>query len=292
MRRLVLGCFWLFAGLTAASFAGALHGLGDSLAVFRHWWAGGLVASALILLIWPHRVLALIGIVAGGLAISSVAGPYLNGVRVTDPAYTLYQKNLLFHANSPNRIIRDMRAIDPDFLTLEEIAGENRALYWILAKEHAAALMCDFSRVGAVAVISRWPLVEGSQNCLGNRGAAAMKVVTPDGPVWLVAVHLHWPFPHEQAQQVRRLIADLDFLDAPVILAGDFNMVPWSHTLSALEAATGSQRAGGAVGTFGLFPPWVDLPIDHVLVPSGQGELTARPLLGSDHLGLLLRFNL
>ena len=34
------------------------------------------------------------------------------------------------------------------------------------------------------------------------------------------------------------------------------------------------------------------LPVDHVLVPGGRGVSALRPLLGSDHFGVLLRFDL
>lgn len=291
LKILLLLGFWLFLGLSGLSFAGALHGAADSLAVFRHWWAAALALFSVALYFAGRPRIAILGLIGAGLAIGSVAMSYRNGGGVSGP-YSLYQKNLLFHANSINRVIKDIRAQSPDFITLQEIAGENRALYWILAGENAAAQICEFSTVGDVAVLSRWPMVAGSGHCLGNQGAAAMKVTTPAGPVWLVSVHLHWPFPHGQAEQVSHLIASMDFLDAPVILAGDFNMVPWSHTVAALENVTGSKRAGPAIGTYELFGPNVILPIDHVLVPSGRGALETRPLLGSDHLGLLLRFDL
>lgn len=290
MRSFVFLIFWVFLAITALSFAGAVHAAGDSLAVFRHWWAGALVLSSCLLLIWPRRVVALAGLATGGAALATVAATYLGGD--APGAYSLYQKNLLYRANSPNRIIRDIRATDPDFITLEEISGDNRALYWILAKESGAALKCKFSAVGDVAVLSRFPIVEGSERCMGNRGAAAMQVVTPDGPVWLLAVHLNWPYPHEQTDQVDQLVASMGFIDGPAILAGDFNMVPWSNTVSRLESVTGATRAGGAKGTYELYRPRVTLPIDHILVPSGRGAIETRPLLGSDHLGLVLRFDL
>lgn len=291
LRGFALLGFWLFFGATALSFAGVLHGVGDSFAVFRHWWSGGLAVCSLGLLYKSVRGLALVGIAAAGLSIATVASSYLGGSDAPGQ-YSIYQKNLLFHAFSPNRVIRDIRTLSPDFITLEEIQGENRALYWILAKEYGAGHRCAFTAVGDVAVVSRWPMIEGSGQCMGNQGAAAMQVETPDGPVWVVAVHLHWPYPHQQAQQVARLVEQMEFLEsAPVVLGGDFNMVPWSHTMAQLQAVTGSKRAGPTLATFDLFRPRVRLPIDHILVPSGRGQLETRPLLGSDHSGLFLRFD-
>jgi len=292
LRGFALLGFWLFFGATVLSFAGAVHGLGDSFAVFRHWWCGGLAVCSLGLLYKSVRRLALFGIAVAGLAIATVAATYLGGSDAPGK-FSLYQKNLLFHANSPNRVIRDIRAMSPDFVTLEEVAGENRALFWILAKEFGAGHLCTFSSVGDVAVVSRWPMVEGSGHCMGNQGAAAMQVETPEGRVWVVAIHLHWPYPQQQAQQVSHLVEQMEFLQsAPVVLGGDFNMVPWSNTVAQIQAVTGSKRAGPTLVTFELFRPRVRLPIDHIFVPSGKGQLETRPLLGSDHRGLFLRFDL
>ena len=74
------------------------------------------------------------------------------------------------------------------------------------------------------------------------------------------------------------------------LIGGDFNMVRWSETLSRIMVLTRTE----AVGTSMVTLPMSDLPfgglsIDHVLAPTG-GTLERRPLLGSDHYGLLARF--
>jgi endonuclease/exonuclease/phosphatase (EEP) superfamily protein YafD len=71
-----------------------------------------------------------------------------------------------------------------------------------------------------------------------------------------------------------------------VIMAGDFNMVRWSSALSMVRDAVGVEQAGPVRMTYPLFGGWVPIGIDHVLGPKG-GFVTARPALGSDHLGLL-----
>jgi len=37
---------------------------------------------------------------------------------------------------------------------------------------------------------------------------------------------------------------------------------------------------------------FLKLPIDHVLTPRGTGTVELRPRLGSDHYGVLVRFDL
>ncbi|MEY8837495.1 endonuclease/exonuclease/phosphatase family protein, partial [Cribrihabitans sp. XS_ASV171] len=148
-------------------------------------------------------------------------------------------------------------------------------------------VFCPFAAVGGVAVLSRFPKVPGSETCVAMQGLAAMRVETPLGKVTLASIHLHWPWPHGQAAQVDRLLPVLEALPRPVILAGDFNAVGWSHSVARIARATGNERIGPHAGSFVL--PHVPYPvtIDHVLAPGGAAEVM--PRLGSDHFGVLAR---
>ncbi len=291
MRGLILTVFWVSLALVVASFGGAVHGIGDSLAVFRHWWAVSLSVSSLLLMSGHWRVAAL-----GGFAFLLGAAPmaigYLGPAGAGTGAYALYQKNLRYDGRDRAGIIDDILTLSADFVTLQEVSRPNRVVFNELAKHYRSSLFCRFTGVGGVAVLSKWPIVEGTKSCMGKQGAAAMQVTTPAGKIWLVALHLHWPYPHGQPQQVARLTGELKALSGPVLLGGDFNMVPWSHTLRAIERATSSKRAGRVFRTFAHRNSPLRLPIDHVLVPGGRGVLQMRPKLGSDHFGLLLRFEL
>ena len=117
-----------------------------------------------------------------------------------------------------------------------------------------------------------------------------MQLRTPDGPVWLVSVHLHWPYPYRQPEQVELILPILERLEGPVIIGGDFNMVPWSNTMGRIEAAARAEVLGPMVTTYWL-RDLVPLSIDHVLAPAG-GTVFARTWLGSDHAGLVARFDL
>ncbi len=291
MRKLVLTVFWSSLLLTVASFGGALHGLGDSLAVFRHVWAVALAISSPLLLRGRLR-LAGLGIGAAVLLAAPLASGLVRDAGAGTGRYRLYQKNLRYDGKDRQAIIDDILAADPDFVTLQEISFANRQILRALADRYPYSLLCEFENVGSVAILSRFAPVEGSPACV-DEGAAAIKVITPDGPVWAVALHLLWPFPFDQRGQVDRLVSNLGFLDAPVVLGGDFNMVAWSDTMRRIEAATGSRHAGPAIYTFRLNEaPFFRLPIDHILVPSGRGRLERRPLAGSDHYGILLSFDL
>lgn len=262
----------------ALSFAGALHGLGDSLAVFRLPLAG--VAAGLVLaarprrrLLWPGLGLCLIA--AGSVLVHKLpaapAGPL-----------TVYQKNM-FHRNGDlGGLVADILASDADIVTLQEVSVENEALLQRLAEAYPVQHLCRYTRRSGIAVFTR--LTAGEALCSDVLGLAGLRVDSPQGPVWALSLHLSWPYPYSQPAQLDRLAPLLARYDAPVILGGDFNMVPWSHALARIARAGGFRRAGPARASFrlGLMP----LSIDHVFAPGG-GRAEARPPLGSDHGGVL-----
>ena len=285
--------------LLAASHLGALHPLGDSLAVFRGPIAvvAGLAAGFLFLN--RQQILAVMGVLLTIWSAYTVLNPRLGvaGVREAGAGkagYALYQKNMSFRMADTGPLTEDIMANEPDFVTLEEVDTENLSLLQTLQDKYPSQVICPFRRVGGVAVMSRWPKVAGSEKCLKGKGVVAMQVKTPDGPVWVVALHLHWAYPFGQAAQVGQIVPLLRGLKGPVVLGGDFNMVPWSDTMQRITSATRAERVGQVQYTFELFDGLYTIPIDHVLAPQNGrfAEVSKRPKLGSDHFGLLARFDL
>jgi endonuclease/exonuclease/phosphatase (EEP) superfamily protein YafD len=193
----------------------------------------------------------------------------------------LYQKNLRFDNAELVALEADIRLADPAVLTLQEVSEPNMALMTALSDRFPYQHVCAFGPVGAVAIASQLP-----------PGLAAMQVVFTDSqgqkPVWVVSVHLHWPWPYTQADHVAVLLPVLAKLEGPVVMAGDFNMVRWADSVRRMAAAANVVPAGPSSGTLIRFDPFLRLPIDHAFAPRG-GRLELRPALGSDHLGLLAR---
>jgi endonuclease/exonuclease/phosphatase (EEP) superfamily protein YafD len=204
---------------------------------------------------------------------------------------TVYQKNLMHRMFKPELVTADVRLIDPDVLTLEEVSRRSKVILEDVKDRLPSQIQCISKRVGNVAIAARWPIVDGTAQCPDAPGLAVMQVEAPQGPLWIVALHLRWPYPHEQAAQLREVVPFLETLEGPIVLAGDFNMVPWSYALRQIVGATGSTRIGAAASSFPRFHPWVRLPIDHVFA-TGQGAIELRPLLGSDHYGIVARIEL
>lgn len=277
----------LLAGLAALAvlggYLGALHPLGDSLAVFRLQAAGALaLLSALVLFAGAARSGRL------GMLLALVAGaPVLWSYGAGDAAVTgglrIYQKNVFYRNDDLAGLEQDIRAAAPDAVMLQEMSQPNLALLEALEPDLPHQLHCG------TAIATRLPPVAGSGLCAA--GLAAMQVEGPSGSLWLVSVHLRWPWPHGQAAQVRQLLPVLEGLEGPVVMAGDFNMVRWSATFAAMARAARVQPVGAVHGSYTGFAPWLVLPIDHVLAPVG-GRVEMREGLGSDHLGLLAEVGL
>lgn len=291
-RRLFTGLLGIAASvlvlLIAFGYMVALHPAGDSFAVFRTQLAALLLAVAA--LAFASRLRKLSAICA---AVAMFAGlPLL--VAYLQPgkpgSLTLYQKNLLFISDDLSGLATDIANQQPDFITLQEVSVPNQDVMKALLPSYPTQHLCPFARrIGGTAVLSTFPAVPGTATCVN--GMTAIQLETGAGPVWLISIHLQWPWPYGQAEQVNDLLPAIAALQGPKIIGGDFNMVPWSGHMRRFADAGAVQLAQPVRGTYTQFGPLLHLPIDHVLTPAG-GTTTLRPLLGSDHLGMLVRFDL
>lgn len=292
MKQLVFIVALIPIALLVGSTPGSLHPLADSLAVFRFHIAGFAVISAAVLLAQGWRRSGMATAALSLAAIGAIWWSYVPPTPTTQLPYTLYQKNLSYRLGDAADIIADMRASNADFITLQEVTTRNTEILDGLSPDYSSQALCKFRSVGGVAVASRFPKTDAEVVCDSQYGLVALQVKTPDGPVWLVSLHLSWPFPYPQADHVRRVVPLLEQLSGPVVLGGDFNMVPWSYTMTQIETATRARRVGATNGTFHL-ENLIMIPIDHVLAPTNcLGAVSTLDLLGSDHHGVLARFTL
>lgn len=283
MRRLAPLLVAVAALPVLGGYLGVLHPLGDSLAVFRLQGAGLLGLLSALALALGARAVGRLGMVLALVAGVPLAWAY-GEAPAPGQALRLYQKNLLFRNVALPALAADIRLAAPDVLTLQELSAPNLALLDDLRADLPHQLRCDFASVGGTAVATRLTPLPGAEVCAP--GLAALQVQGPQGPLWLVSTHLHWPWPYGQAAQLRDLLPILEGLQGPVVMAGDFNMVRWSAAVGQMAAAARVRPAGPVLGSYLGFAPWLTLPIDHVLAPGG-GSAETRPALGSDHLGLL-----
>lgn len=271
--------------LVVAGFFGNLHPIGDALAVGRGLAVGAVLILAIAASLLGLRVAAfwsiLFALCAGTPMVLAQLWPGPPG------QLALYQKNLRYDNRDLAGLEADIRATDPVALTLQEVSQPNLALLAALADRLPHQHVCPGGGVGGPAVATRLEPVPGATLCAP--GLAAMQVIWKETqrevPIWLVSVHLHWPWPYRQASQTEALRPVLAGLEGPVVMAGDFNMVPWGTSVGSLAAAARAVRAGPSGGTFLGLWPLPSLPLDQAYAPSG-GRVDLRPAHGSDHLGL------
>ncbi len=284
MRVILKGIAVLSGALVLAGFLGGVHPAGDSFAVFRLPLAV-IFGLSVIWTTWSASIRwPLAGLASA--AILTTMGLTRAAPDMGSGAWTLYQQNLLFSRKTDAAFLKNVAEIQPEFVTLQEVSGRNRAILAALEHSHPTQVYCPFATVGGVAVASRFPAIPGTETCAEKDGLAAVQLETDNGPVWLVSVHLHWPWPYGQSAHTDRLIPYLEALDGPVLLAGDFNAVPWSHTVRRIEKATRTKRVPSNAATFEL--PYLRMPvtIDHLLTSEEfDRQVQAVPKFGSDHNG-------
>ena len=156
--------------LLAATYAGALHPAGDSLAVGRPFLAALLVAAGLALRGRAGWTAA----AAGALALAPVlwAARPMALAEGRDPGVILYQKNLRFTLADPRAIVADIQASGADIVLLQEVSGRNLSVPAALQAALPHQAICPAHAVGAVAVLSRWPFAE-TPTCPEGSGAVA-----------------------------------------------------------------------------------------------------------------------
>ncbi len=276
--------------LVLASWAGPLHPAGDTLSVLRVPLLV-LAALALIWTTWPRR---LRWSVAGLCLLALGQVVWMKYQTPTPGGFTVYQKNLWYRNPQHEALAAEILGQKPDVVTLQEVSRQNERVLDLLRADYPHQQRCA-SRGWSVVVLSRHPVVAGQTLCSVGRGLAGVQVSLPEGPVWVISVHLIWPWPHGQRAQAERLEAMIQGLAGPVVLSGDFNMMPWASDVRRLARATGVQRAGPLVPTYWLRPDgWpisVPLPLDQVWA-TGGGLIETRPQVGSDHVGILARVHL
>lgn len=280
----------MFARLTVSAVLflaifGSIHPVGDSFSVIQLPVA--LLGLALSVFFFG-KILRVVVLILSVVAIGQIGLEFLNS-RDAGPV-AVYQKNLLSLNPEIRRTQADILKRQPEIVTLEEVTDQlAQTIQNDLADDYPTWKFCKYNDVRGSAIAAKWPEIAGSAFCTAGGNVAGVQVSGPDGPLWLVALHLHWPWPYEQGDQVRDLLPTLEALEGPVVLGGDFNMLPWSNAVRQITKAIRGERAGGVEPTF--FLDSIPLPIDQVIAPAG-GTIEVLPRYESDHHGLLAHVNL
>lgn len=277
-RTLILLTATLAAILVLLGHAQAVHRSADTVAFGRPLFGAfcllGVFAANST---WLRFTFGLIGLAS----LISVAALYVPQSPQQD--LRVYSKNLWFSNAMAAELVADISKASVDVVFLQEVSIQNRKILDDLLPEFPHQHLCRFSDWSGIAVLSRTPFLEDG-NCTDWRALAAVPIEVSGTRVWLVALHLPWPWPHDSALTDKISRDFVAQLSGPIVIGGDFNAFPWSGRIARIAQITDTMLAGPPRVTMTL--RGVPLPIDMVLAPGG-GQLEARPLFGSDHHGVV-----
>lgn len=274
----------------------------DLAAHFRVQYAALFVVLTLLLLILRRWVIALVAL--AGFGVSAVPlFAYLphepSGTAVAaanSPTFRLLSFNVWFRNPDMGRTAAYIEQSRADAVVLLELTPSQAETLRPLLPSYPHAYI-EPSRMGA-AVFTKWPVLDAQSLPLAPEGAIAARVRIDwsGSPVTVLGVHLNWPLgPRNSEYRNEELAGVVAFSKAqrePLIVAGDFNLTPWSEYFSdALEQSGLHDSARG----FGLARSWpaqfapLGIRIDHCLLSRhwNSVQVAIGPSLGSDHLPVI-----
>lgn len=291
---------------------GALHPAFDSLSHFRLHLAAVIILLALPSLFvrrWLSIALSLI-LLAIATTASTLANPagttiaYASAetAEVGSARYKLLQMNLRYDNRAPKEVLSLIGQVSPDVITLDEVSNHWLGELKFIEHAYPYRIICTSnSPVGSVAILSRRPFLHPSKAECYSRGSLAIATINFGGAaVDIAAIHLGWPWPYRQQDQLKGMEPILAQLSSSTILAGDLNATWWSQTARTISTA-GDLKSLGNIGPTWLvgFAPdflrrYAGLPIDNLfvkgrVVPTSTHRL---PTTGSDHLPVLMEFGI
>ncbi|GHC69202.1 endonuclease/exonuclease/phosphatase family protein [Limoniibacter endophyticus] len=291
-----------------AGFFGRVHPAFDSLAHFRAHLAALIALCSLPLVLgsmWHHAALGLSLALASFLTLVPLQTLLQNPSRdahaslsESGPLYRLLQLNLRFDNPDPTRVLSLIGRENPDIIIFQEVSEQVSMLPERLKHLYSHQIKCpDISAVGSVAILSRRPFL--TQPLCEKSGRLAIVTVDLNGqPVQVAGVHLGWPWPFEQPEEVASLEPVFAALADDALVAGDFNAAGWSNTVRRIALAGGLTRGSHTSPTWlhhslpKVLRPIVGLPLDHALSKGAVQIVNIRSGedAGSDHTPLLIDF--
>jgi len=283
-------------------FFNTQHPALDSISHFRLHLAVLLGLTAVPLLFASRRRTGVAALAVAAVALFSTSPQSLPGLATVSEAfegaqgdYRLMQLNLRFDNRTPEEVHALIGRVQPDVITLNELSEK-----WIdelakLSKAYPYRLLCD-----QLAILSRRPF-QGitSRRCYGQTLATAG--VNFDGREVIVAsIHLGWPWPFKQAEQIDEVLPILRSLPGAVILAGDFNAAAWSAAAARVAKVGDMTLVPSAkptwlpLGAPRWLRPWFGLSLDHIYFKGNIAIKSDRieGNVGSDHLPTVVDFSI
>ncbi len=287
-------------------FLGALHPAFDTIAHSRLHFAVALIVACLAMLTTRHFISSIIAVIFAviGLVFASSGLPLGNAqpALANQPIYSMFHLNLYWKNKQQRKTIEFIRELDPDIVSFSEASFLWDEMLYQLIEDWPYLYHCpEYNKRGGVKIYSKWPINKDSTYCGTYGSLALVDVDAPDGKkLELGSAHIRWPWPASGPKQVLHAKAKLEALGVDALIAGDFNATTWSYSLKQF-AEYGNLELVKGIGPSWMFDqvpetliPFVGLPIDQVMHKGRVHIVEAKslPSVGSDHLPILIRFQL
>ncbi len=232
-------------------------------------------------------------------------------------SFRVLQFNVLGSNTNFTDGVNYIEAVNADIVALEEVSsGWESALTKLKPQYPYSHYMVREDSYG-LAILSKHPLKNlrwkypGQLRKFGFLPVPVLMVdVVPKQETLLprftaVVVHAlppvspeHFEARFSQFAELAELISEsTESLNQPLVVAGDFNVTPWSPYfntfLNHAELIDTQAEKGVQTSWPAHVPAWWRVPIDHVLFSGDRLKLTSRvlgPALGSDHLPVIADF--
>ena len=309
---------FVVAGLfvTIVSCLANLHWVADLFAQFKLHWAMGMLGLLFMLACfrrWRWFIACLVGLIVNLIPV----WPYLlpleskldaKPAAVTEAGFRLLSFNLLTKNRRYEEVVEFLEKEQADFVILLEV---NAAWKSVLSELNGSYKFTQFETREdnfGIAFLSKhaWSNMEVfySQSLqLPSIDAQFEQLngVALSKPLRIIGTHPIPPMSHLQfSARNEQLVNVANRFDdkAQNVMAGDFNLTPWSPVFSEVLTAgklQDSARRFGVEPTWYVFPSWIGgLKIDHVLTGAGVEAVRHRigPEVGSDHRAVVVDLEL
>ncbi len=277
------------------------------------WWPFDLLTHFRVHYIWILTPLAialliarryLVALIAGGCLLWNLAlvvpdyfGPTPSAEGSVD--IRLMTVNVCTSNRDYERFLAMIRAADPDVILLMEIDDDWLTALDQLRDDYPHSEIAPRADNFGIALLSKLPMETHRVRYVGSAGLPSIesRLLVGDTVFNFFGTH---PLPPVNADNYslrnEQLAATADLvarMEGPKIVAGDFNVTPWSPFFGRMLTRSGlrdSRRGFGVQATWPSHWGIGGIPIDHVLVSDDVAVKDRRvgPAFGSDHRAVIV----
>lgn len=200
--------------------------------------------------------------------------------------------NMFWYQTRTEQVAEYILAERPDIVLLQEVRDTHgEILNRLLREVYPHRLMC-MGRDGCDgAILSMRPWLQAHSVTRGDEAPPSLSALFDIGQgrrLRVIGTHMWNPrAPRRQQREIEWLGAELSRIGDLKIVAGDFNLTPWSFALSRFERRANLVRGDGIAGSWRASRYMVPIfPIDHIFASPEIRFTSVRrgPWVGSDHL--------